>query len=68
MQPVTHPEDGQPEVYLDTADPVTTPRELRRVAMATMVGTTIEWYDFFIYANVAAWGTGRSWRPWPPSG
>ena len=54
MQPVTHPEDGQPEVYLDTEDPVTTPRELRRVAMATMVGTTIEWYDFFIYANVAA--------------
>ncbi|MBL3699195.1 MFS transporter [Leucobacter luti] len=29
-------------------------RESRRVALATMVGTTIEWYDFFIYANTAA--------------
>ncbi|WP_417217886.1 MFS transporter [Arthrobacter sp.] len=25
----------------------------RRVAMATLVGTTIEWYDFFIYATAA---------------
>jgi MFS family permease len=25
----------------------------RRVAFATIVGTTIEWYDFFIYANAA---------------
>ncbi|MDO5629635.1 MAG: MFS transporter [Mobilicoccus sp.] len=31
----------------------TTPAEYRRVAMATAVGTTIEWYDFFIYATVA---------------
>lgn len=34
--------------------PTTSPSEYRRVAYATMVGTTIEWYDFFIYANVAA--------------
>lgn len=26
----------------------------RRVAMATLVGTAIEWYDYFIYANAAA--------------
>ncbi|WP_125611965.1 MFS transporter [Specibacter cremeus] len=25
----------------------------RRVAFATIVGTTVEWYDFFIYANAA---------------
>src|SRR6478752_10688615 len=25
----------------------------RRVAFATIIGTTIEWYDFFIYANAA---------------
>ncbi|MFD2759176.1 MFS transporter [Gulosibacter faecalis] len=28
-------------------------RERRRVVGATIVGTTIEWYDFFIYANAA---------------
>ncbi|WP_432502878.1 MFS transporter [Kineococcus arenarius] len=27
--------------------------ERRRVATATVVGTTVEWYDFFIYANAA---------------
>ncbi len=26
----------------------------RRVAMATIIGTTVEWYDFFIYASAAA--------------
>ncbi len=26
----------------------------RRVALATLVGTSIEWYDYFIYANAAA--------------
>jgi MFS family permease len=29
-------------------------REDRRVALATLVGTSIEWYDFFIYANATA--------------
>ncbi|QAY62771.1 MFS transporter [Xylanimonas allomyrinae] len=29
-------------------------KEDRRVALATLVGTSIEWYDFFIYANAAA--------------
>lgn len=28
--------------------------ERRRIAVATFVGTTVEWYDFFIYAQVAA--------------
>ncbi|WP_157754732.1 MFS transporter [Nigerium massiliense] len=26
----------------------------RRVAVASLVGTTVEWYDYFIYANAAA--------------
>lgn len=25
----------------------------RRVAFATVIGTTVEWYDFFIYATAA---------------
>lgn len=29
------------------------PRERRRVVLATIVGTTVEWYDFFIYASAA---------------
>lgn len=29
-------------------------REDRKVAIATLVGTTVEWYDFFIYANAVA--------------
>ena len=28
-------------------------RERRRVVLATVVGTTVEWYDFFIYAAAA---------------
>ena len=29
-------------------------KEEKRVLGATLVGTTVEWYDFFIYANAAA--------------
>jgi MFS family permease len=54
MQRVPPSDDARSDVYVDTAGPITPPREYRRVAMATMVGTTIEWYDFFLYANVAA--------------
>ena len=37
-----------------TAPAVTsTPRERRKVVAASVIGTTIEWYDFFIYAFAA---------------
>jgi metabolite-proton symporter len=35
-----------------TPEPETTP--LRRVVMASLIGTTIEWYDFFLYGSAAA--------------
>jgi MFS family permease len=31
----------------------TSPTDVRRVALASLVGTTIEWYDFFLYALAA---------------
>jgi MFS family permease len=34
--------------------PARRPAEERRVLAGTLVGTTIEWYDFFIYAQAAA--------------
>lgn len=33
--------------------PVSSARERRKVAVAALVGTTVEWYDFFIYAFAA---------------
>jgi MFS family permease len=35
------------------APPAATTREERRVLAATLVGTAIEWYDYFIYAQAA---------------
>ena len=31
-----------------------TPDQLRRVVLASFIGTTIEWYDFFLYGTAAA--------------
>lgn len=32
----------------------TTPAMMRRIAIASCIGTTVEWYDFFIYATASA--------------
>lgn len=37
----------------DRDQPVATDIDRRRVVFATVVGTTVEWYDFFIYATAA---------------
>lgn len=34
--------------------PPTAPGSLRRVVAASLIGTTIEWYDFFLYGSAAA--------------
>lgn len=49
-----HAELGDPDIYHDVPAPTTSAEEYRRVSIATMFGTTIEWYDYFIYALVAA--------------
>lgn len=45
---------GPPDIVHDDAVPSIPTVEYKRVALATMVGTTIEWYDFFLYAQVAS--------------
>ena len=40
-----------------------TPKQLRRVAAASLVGTMIEWYDFFIYGIAAALVLGNQFFP-----
>ncbi|MBL8772530.1 MAG: MHS family MFS transporter [Phenylobacterium sp.] len=35
-------------------DTLASPSTLRRVVVASMIGTTIEWYDFFLYGTAAA--------------
>ncbi|HYJ31662.1 MAG TPA: MFS transporter [Candidatus Binatia bacterium] len=42
---------------------MTTPGQLRRVVFASFVGTTIEWYDFFLYGTAAALVFNRLFFP-----
>ncbi|MDB5495080.1 MAG: transporter, partial [Phenylobacterium sp.] len=36
------------------APPAATPATLRKVIFGSLIGTTIEWYDFFLYGTAAA--------------
>ncbi|HEV2747805.1 MAG TPA: MFS transporter [Allosphingosinicella sp.] len=45
----------------ESAGTPTTP--LRRVVMASLIGTTIEWYDFFLYGSAAALVFNRLFFP-----
>ena len=49
-----HVELGEPDIIRDVAAPTTSTAEYRRVSIATMFGTTIEWHDYFIYALIAS--------------
>ena len=49
---------------IQTTQSVSAPREsVRRVALASMVGTSIEWYDFFIFGTASALVFGRLFFP-----
>lgn len=42
---------SQPEAGFTPTGTIASPVDRRRVVFATVVGTTVEWYDFFIYAT-----------------
>src|SRR6478752_5620292 len=47
--------NGKDEVIRPAeAAPVSQRTQVRRAAMASTIGTTIEWYDFFLYNTAAA--------------
>ncbi len=49
---------------MTTAAPETaTPATLRKVVLASMIGTTIEWYDFFLYGSASALVFGKLFFP-----
>jgi MFS transporter, MHS family, shikimate and dehydroshikimate transport protein len=49
---------------IQTTQSPSVPREsVRRVAIASMVGTSIEWYDFFIFGTASALVFGRLFFP-----
>jgi MFS family permease len=43
-----------PSTPLTPTGSFASPTDRRRVVFATVVGTTVEWYDFFVYASAAA--------------
>ncbi|MEU2085197.1 MFS transporter [Streptomyces albus] len=48
------PSSGSAGSFPAAASPGPSPRALRRIVAASLVGTTIEWYDFFLYGSAAA--------------
>lgn len=57
------PESMQSEAGAATAPPVMSERDSRRVILATFLGTTVEWYDFYLYAASAALIFGPQFFP-----
>jgi len=47
----------------DVARPGSSPANLRKVVGASLIGTTIEWYDYFLYGTAAALVFGKVFFP-----
>jgi MFS family permease len=47
----------------DSLSPTDYSREVRKVVIAATVGTTIEWYDFFLYGTAAGLVFGKLYFP-----
>jgi MFS family permease len=41
-------------IITDSASPANTKPRLRTVVLSSMIGTTVEWYDFYLYATASA--------------
>ena len=37
-----------------SADRTSQPQSIRKVVVASLIGTSLEWYDFFLYGSAAA--------------
>jgi hypothetical protein len=37
-----------------SADHTSQPQSIRKVVVASLIGTSLEWYDFFLYSSAAA--------------
>jgi metabolite-proton symporter len=48
---------------LSPTAPMSKPSQLRQVILASFIGTTIEWYDFFLYGTAAALVFNRLFFP-----
>src|SRR5919205_1086676 len=50
-----------------TADAVVDPTTLRRVIVASAVGTLFEWYDFYLYGSLAVFFGSKFFPPGDPT-
>jgi metabolite-proton symporter len=64
MAPRTGLNGPQPAGPPGAAGPAPTrPADLRRVVAASLIGTTVEWYDYFLYGSAAALVFGKVFFP-----